>query len=159
MPYKDPEDRAARDRARFQTPAGQKRNRINNWKQQGIIVDDYDALYERYMSTTHCEKCSVLLTSGVPMTRTTKCIDHDHSIKDRENVRAVLCLACNANDNCKNTSGVPNVSYCKAKDCWEYKKEVNRVPHRKTFKTKKDAIRYKYHYECCQSIVEKDSRS
>ena len=153
------EEKAARERIYNQTPAGKKIIRISHWKSQGIISDDYDALYERFMSTTHCENCSVLLTSGVPFTRTTKCVDHDHDIKDRENVRAVLCHACNANDNCKNTSGVPNVSYDKTTDRWQYTKNVNRVRHRKYFKTKADAIRYKYHYECCQSIVEKDSRS
>ena len=148
-----------RDRAYRKTPAGKKYQRIRNWMRKGIIVDDWDTFHERFINTTHCEKCDVLLTGGNPRTRTTKCVDHDHDIKDRENVRAVLCHACNANDNCKNTSGVPNVSYDKMQDRWEYQKMVNRVTHRKYFKTKADAIRYKYHYECCQSIVEKDSRS
>ena len=153
------EELAEKQRAYKQTPAGKKVNRISNWKRQGIIVDDYDALHERFISTTHCEKCDVELTGGNPTTRTTKCVDHDHDIKDRENVRGILCHACNMNDNCKNTSGVPNVSYCKAKDLWEYQKSVNRVPHRKQFKTKKDAIRYKYHFESCQSIIAEDARS
>ena len=153
------EEIAAQQRAWSQSPNGKKCNRISRWKSQGIISDDYDALYERFMSTTHCEKCSVLLTIDRRNTRTTKCLDHDHDIKDRENVRGVLCHACNTNDNCKNTSGVPNVSYHKSTDGWEYSKMVDVVRHKKYFKTKADAIRYKYHYECCQSIIEKDSRS
>ena len=153
------EERAANQRIYNQTPAGKKSQRISRWKSMGIISDDYDALYERFMATTHCEKCSVLLTGADPFTRTTKSVDHDHDIKDRENVRGILCHACNSNDKCNNTSGVPNVSYDKMQDRWEYQKMVNRVTHRKYFKTKADAIRYKYHYECCQSIVEKDSRS
>ena len=147
MPHKDPKERAEYDRAYQQTPKGKKKKRISGWKSQGVISDDYDALYERYMSTTHCEKCDVELTGGNPTTRTTKCVDHDHDINDRENVRGILCHACNANDNCKNTSGVPNVSYCKTKDRWEYRKNVNRVTHTKYFKSKEDAIRYKYEYE------------
>jgi len=138
-----------------QTAAGKKRGRINNWKQMGIISYDYEALYERFMSTTHCEECSVLLTYG--LNRTGKCLDHDHSIDDRENVRAVLCRACNVNDRDTNTSGVPNVSYEKSGDRWRYEKTVDDVRHRKSFKTKADAIRYKYHYECCQRIIAEDA--
>ena len=128
-----------------QTPAGQKSRRISNWKSRGIICDDWDALHERYMNTSHCEKCDVLLTTGLG--RTGKCLDHDHTIKDRENVRAVLCNACNVNDRCTNTSGIPNVSYDKCQKRWKYQKIVDGVPHQKTFKTKEAAIRYKYEYE------------
>ena len=156
---KTKEEKADYNRVYGQTPNGIKRHRIGTWKANGIITDDYDALYDRFMSTTNCEKCSVLLTSGGWNTRTTRCVDHDHSIKDRENVRGILCHACNANDKCTNTSGIPNVSYYKSNDLWRYEKIVDGVRHRKWFKTKVNAIRYKYHYECSQSIVEKDSRS
>ena len=151
------EEKVARHRVWEQSPAGKKSQRISKWKSRKIICDDWDALYERFLATTHCENCDVLLTAD--MSRTGKCLDHDHDIKDRENVRAVLCHACNVNDDGKNTSGVPNVSYCKRNDRWVYRKTVNRVPHQKRFKTKADAIRYKYHYECCQSIIAEDARS
>ena len=138
------EEKNEYNRAYGQTPAGVKSKRISQWKRQGIISDDYDALHDRFMATTHCEKCSVLLTAG--LSRTGKCLDHDHSINDRENFRAVLCSACNLNDQCTNTSGVPNVHYCKANG-WKYKKTVNRVIQQKYFKTKEEAICYKYEYE------------
>lgn len=141
------ECRAEYNRAYSQTPNGKKRKRISKWKDRGIRCDDWDALHERYMSTTNCEKCSVLLTGGNPITRTTKCVDHDHDIKDKENVRGILCSACNWNDKCTNTSGVPNVCYCKKGNCWKYMKTVNGVRHTKYFKTKDEAIRYKYHFE------------
>ena len=150
--YKMPRDKEKKaqydreySRARYKTPAGRKRSRIDAWKRIGIICDDWDALHERFMTTTHCEKCSVLLTAGCG--RTGKCVDHDHDIKDRENVRAVLCMACNVNDMCTNTSGVPNVNYHKNKDRWRYTKMVNGVIHERYFKTKKEAICYKYEYE------------
>ena len=139
------EKQAAQKRVYYQTPAGKKSHRIRKWKHQGIICDDWDALHERFMSTTHCENCDVLLTTGCG--RTGKCLDHDHAIKDRENVRAVLCNACNLNDKCTNTSGVPNVVYDKRHDRWKYQKIVNRVQHQRYFKTKEEAIRYKYEYE------------
>lgn len=146
---KTKEDHAAYNRAYhrayYQTTAGKKSLCIYRWKRQGIISDDWDALYERYQNTTHCEKCEVLLTDG--LSRTGKCLDHDHSITDRENVRAVLCNACNSNDKCTNTSGVPNVSYNKRHAYWLYQKTVNGVIYTKNFKTKKEAIRYKYKYE------------
>ena len=152
MPYKDPEKR----RIREQTPKGKKKNRIGNWKTMGIICGDWDALYERFMTTTHCENCDVLLTGG-GLSRTGKCLDHDHSINDRENVRGVLCHACNTNDKCTNTSGVPNVSYYKNADRWRYERGVSGVRHRKYFKTKADAIRYKYEYESSQRIIAEDA--
>ena len=141
------EEIAESNRVYNQTPNGIKRHRIGTWKFKGIITDDYDALYERFINTSHCEKCDVELTSGGWNTRTTRCVDHDHSIKDRENVRGILCNACNINDRCTNTSGVPNVMYCKSSDRWRYQKRVNGVPHTKKFKTKEEAIRYKYEYE------------
>ena len=55
--------------------------------------------------------------------------------------------ACNLNDKCTNTSGVPNVVYDKRHDRWKYQKIVNRVQHQRYFKTKEEAIRYKYEYE------------
>ena len=139
------EGKAAYHRAYNNSPQGKKRNSIAYWKYQGIISNDWNALYERYMTTTHCEKCEVLLTAG--LSRTGKCLDHDHSITDRENVRAVLCRACNSNDMCTNTSGVPNVSYNKRWAYWRYTKVFNGEHHCKTFKTKKEAIRYKYEFE------------
>jgi len=132
MPSSDPEKR-------------KKYYRIRDWKRQGIKCDDWDALHERFMNTTHCEGCNVLLTAG--RGRTAKCVDHDHSINDRPNVRAILCRACNLNNKCTNTSGVPNVSYHKRSDGWQYKKMVNGEKQYKTFKTKAEAIRYKYQYE------------
>jgi len=149
------EERAEQQRIYNQTPAGQKSHRISTWKYQGIISDDWDALHERFIATTHCEKCNVLLTGG--LSRTGKCVDHDHDIKDRENVRGILCNVCNVNDRCDNTSGVPNVSYHKPSDGWRYEKKLNGVRHQKYFKTKADAIRYKYHYECCQRIIAEDA--
>ena len=78
-----------------QTPEGKKSNKISHWKRQGIISDDWDSLYEKFINTKNCENCNVDLTVGRYSTSTTRCLDHDHSILDRENVRNILCNVCN----------------------------------------------------------------
>lgn len=145
MPYKDPEKERECQRAYKKTPQGIKSTRISRWTWRGIKCSDWDAMYERYLNTTNCETCDVLLTTGLG--RTGKCLDHDHSIDDRENVRAILCGACNVNDKSTNTSGVPNVYYYKYRNRWLYQRMVNGIIIRKTFKTKQEAIRYKYEFE------------
>jgi len=76
-----------------QTPEGIKSHTITQWKHQGIIFHDWDLLYDIiYMLTSHCDNCNVFL-QGRGNDR--KCLDHDHSITDRDNVRNVLCCLCN----------------------------------------------------------------
>jgi len=76
-----------------QTPQAKKSNTISCWKKQKIIFHDWDLLYDIiYTLTSHCDHCNVFL-EGNGSNR--KCLDHDHSITDSDNVRNVLCLSCN----------------------------------------------------------------
>ena len=77
------------------TPEGKKSNRISKWQQQGIIFFDWDLLHEIYIETTHCDLCGIKLTVDRYTTKTTKCLDHDHSITDYDNVRNIVCHSCN----------------------------------------------------------------
>ena len=74
---------------------GKKIYRIADWKRQGILCFDWNLLYDIFLSTNKCEICEVKQTTDRYTTKTTRCLDHDHSINDRFNVRYVLCHSCN----------------------------------------------------------------
>ena len=90
--YQKNKDKLAQYR---QTPQGKKTHRISQWKHQGIICDDFCALYDHFIKTSYCDACKVELTYDKYNTATTKCLDHDHTITDRPNFRNVLCNSCN----------------------------------------------------------------
>ena len=137
------EEKAEVIRAWYQSPQGKKCQRISGWKRQGIISDDWDALYERFVNTTHCEQCNVLLTTGRHTTATTRCCDHDHAIKNAPNVRGIICNSCNTLDRCSNTSGYVNVHYLKS-GSWCFAIDRKRLKHFKSgFKTKEEAAAYR----------------
>ncbi len=79
----------------YRTVKGKKNNRINKWKSRGVIFFDFDLLNEIYINTTHCDLCNVKLTEDRWSTSTTRCLDHDHTITEYDNVRNVLCQSCN----------------------------------------------------------------
>tara|TARA_R110002074_G_scaffold378686_1_gene556594 strand:- start:32 stop:475 length:444 start_codon:yes stop_codon:yes gene_type:complete len=70
-----------------QTEAGKKSSRISKWKHRGVICDDWDNLYERYVKCCICEDCGKDGIEGK-----NKHLDHEHLTGLFRNV---LCLSCN----------------------------------------------------------------
>ena len=75
----------------YQTEKGKKIRRIDLWKQRGIKTDDYDFLYDWYMSINNCLICDVELISGSGI-KNQKHLDHDHETGEPT---MVVCGYCN----------------------------------------------------------------
>jgi len=74
------------------TPKGLRVELITGWKRRGLICDDYDNLYDRYLASTNCEECECKYGEFGDGTGTYKCMDHDH---ETGLFRNFLCSKCN----------------------------------------------------------------
>ena len=126
------------------TPEGYKRSQIANWKHQGL-KGDYDFIFQKYMNTSHCEKCDVLLGKKGA---TRKCMDHDHSTGQ---FRMICCQICNTKEldrkkASNNTTGHKGITYDKKKKLWKYRKQINGKTFQKMSKCKITLLTYKFCY-------------
>lgn len=103
MPYKDPEkhkeymkNRREKNKEKqreyhknySKTEKGKRSQRISEWKYKGLISDDYDSIYDRYINTHECDCCKKQITEG----KAGRIMDHDHKTGKFRNV---LCHNCN----------------------------------------------------------------
>jgi len=75
----------------FKTDKGKKCNRINTWKNYGVICDDFNKLYDYFINCKNCEECKIELIEG-NCGNNKRVLDHDH---DTGLFRNVLCNTCN----------------------------------------------------------------
>lgn len=74
------------------TPQWIKSNLISTWKFRGLVCDDYDDLYDKYLASTNCEECAVEYGEFGCGEGTWKCMDHDHVTGEFRNF---ICCKCN----------------------------------------------------------------
>jgi hypothetical protein len=86
------EQKAEYDKQYNQTPEGIKRRRIDRWKRSGVICDNWDELYNTYLSHKNCEDCGCEFGDFGDGTGTFRCLDHDH---ETGAFRAIVCNSCN----------------------------------------------------------------
>lgn len=129
-----------------QTPKGKKMTRISEWKRSGLIVDDYDNIYNIWKNTIYCNKCNVeLIEDNKSPNR--KCMEHNHKTGE---FRGIVCNTCNTNmldkkKQTNNTSGHKNICYHTKNKKWLYKKKIYGTHYHKSFDNKIDAICYKFY--------------
>tara|TARA_R110000822_G_scaffold68076_1_gene165593 strand:+ start:72 stop:464 length:393 start_codon:yes stop_codon:yes gene_type:complete len=90
--YKNKEEMNEKQKAYYKTEQGRKSYKINSWKDNGVICENFDNLYDYYVNCKNCEQCDVELTVDRYNTRTTRCLDHCHKTG---RFRNVLCNYCN----------------------------------------------------------------
>lgn len=90
--YENRERVLARINAKNKTPKGKRYYMTYNWKASGIISDDYNALYDKYISKDCCEECSCnfdVKGDGGGKFRT---LHHNHETGEPI---AIICQPCN----------------------------------------------------------------
>tara|TARA_R110000796_G_C14286759_1_gene403446 strand:+ start:81 stop:536 length:456 start_codon:yes stop_codon:yes gene_type:complete len=72
----------------LKTEKGKKVKTISSWKNRGLVEEDYDPIYERYINTHNCDCCRTSIGEG----KASRCMDHNHKTGKFRNV---LCHNCN----------------------------------------------------------------
>ena len=66
---------------------------IEKWKQEGIIIDDYEEFYDYFIIESNCWICNKIYNTY--NVSDFKCLDHDHDLLDEPNIRYICCNYCN----------------------------------------------------------------
>ena len=87
---KDKERIRENNRKYSKTEKGKRKIKIRDWKEKGMICNDWDDFYDKYLLTTHCESCN--LEFGNERCNR-KNVDHQHS---SGHIRNIICHSCNS---------------------------------------------------------------
>lgn len=76
------------------SPIGKRKLMIDRWRSRGLVCDDYDELYDRYLKATVCEEEGCGITFGIygDGSGTFRCMDHSHLTGE---FREFVCCRCN----------------------------------------------------------------
>ena len=121
------------------TDKGKKSIKITNWKQRGLVSDNYDEIYYRWLNSKKCELCKCEYSK-----KNKKCLDHSHLTGLFRNI---LCNSCNVSSKLKeisknNTSGHKNIRITK-NNTYRVEINVNKIYYAKTFETIEEAIEFR----------------
>ena len=97
------------------------------WKQRGLITDNFEEIYNKYIRATHCELCGKEFTKSID-----RQMEHNHETGEFRNI---VCNRCNTLKNDRkvrtdNTSGYKAISKKKCSTCkqgftWYFRAIVN----------------------------------
>ena len=73
----------------FQSEKGKKSSLKNGWKSQGLNMENFEEIYERYTMAIFCDICECVLEGNG---RNRKCMDHCHLTGEFRNI---VCNYCN----------------------------------------------------------------
>jgi len=121
-----------------------KQRLYENWKRRGV-KGNLDQLYDIFINTTHCQLCDVKLTTG-RCGGSRKCLDHCHTTGEFRNI---ICHVCNTTNKSLihqkyNQPYDRCISMCKRSKTYRYRKEYNKKKMGRFFKTKVDALCFKF---------------
>lgn len=114
------------------------------WKTRGIIFDKightFEWWYETYIYAKNCSCCG----KKFEICRD-KCMEHDHNITDKFNVRGIVCQGCNSRTKdikmkSNNKCGESNISFDKSRNKWALDIKRNGVKFRKRYETLEEAV-------------------
>ena len=81
---------------RRKTPEGFKKYKRSRWKQQGLNMDTFENVFERFQNTNNCEVCNYKLETNVgdgKVNIASKCMN---LCKETNECNKIVCLECNS---------------------------------------------------------------
>jgi len=72
------------------TEKGKRKIKIRDWREKGMVCNDWDSFYDKFLKVTHCESCG-LEFGNLRCNR--KNVDHQHS---SGHIRNIVCHNCNS---------------------------------------------------------------
>ena len=115
-----------------------KKHRKSQWKKSGLNMDNFEQIYTKYISTTHCELCNIEFKKT-----TERRMDHDHETGEFRNI---VCGKCNANRPDVKPHGISkhkHIGYNKSRNNYSFEIRRPELKYFKRFKTEQEAIEHR----------------